>query len=355
MTFYQLLSYNDVLLRTENGSRYLLLGNGFSIAYDRDRFSFKNLFYYAVNKNLISVNSPIHDIFKNFETYDFERVIKKLEDALYIYNCNQLYFYTYPDYANKLCIDGNYLRNILIDVLSALHPEHAASLDQHNYNYAKNFIKEYNSIFTLNYDLLLTWATLELQYNRNYINNSRLEVNDGFGRPNGNLIFKENNLEQTIYFLHGALHIFDEGFYINKITSKYGDKSLIQQIRDNIFYDNKYPLFVSEGTWQNKLLKIKKNIYLNHCYNSLKNLGFYTNVQDNDSLVIFGTLLKSNDNHILEAIKQNNIKNIYIGVSSYYKIQEECSHIFKELKNKNLYFYDYNTVNVWNFNFKNFK
>ncbi|BAK73199.1 DUF4917 family protein [Arcobacter sp. L] len=353
MTFYQLLSYNDVLLRTENGSRYLLLGNGFSIAYDRDRFSFKNLFYYAVNKNLISVNSPIHDIFKNFETYDFERVIKKLEDALYIYNCYQLYFYTYPDYANKLCIDGNRLRNILIDVLSELHPEHAASLDQHNYSYAKNFIKEYNSIFTLNYDLLLTWATLELQYNRNYINNSRLEVNDGFGRPNGNLIFKENNLEQTIYFLHGALHIFDDGIEITKISSKDRDKSLIPQIRENILYFSKYPLFVSEGTWQNKLLKIKKNIYLNHCYNSLKKLGFYNN---NDSLVIFGTLLKSNDNHIIEAIKQNNIKNIYIGLSSENKMYTDCSHIIKELEEtKNIYFYDYTTVFVWNFNFKNFK
>ena len=76
----------------------------------------------------------------------------------------------------------------------------------------------------------------------------------------------------------------------------------------------------------------------------LKNLSLYNN---NDSLIIFGTLLKSNDNHILEAIKQNNIKNIYIGISSYEKIREECSHIFKELKNKNLFFYDYKTSDVW--------
>lgn len=352
MTHYQLLSYNEVLVRTENTRRYLLLGNGFSIAYDRDRFSFKNLFYYAVNKNLISINSPIHDIFKNFETYDFEKVIKKLEDAMYIYNCYQWYFYTYPNYANQLYIDGDYLRNILIDVLSKLHPEHAASLDEFNYSYVKNFIKEYDSIFTLNYDLLLTWAILELQYNRNSVNNSRLEVNDGFRRPTGNLTFVENNEEQTIYYLHGALHIFDEGTEITKITSKYGDRSLIQQIRKNIS-NSKYPLFVSEGTWQNKLSKIRKNIYLNHCYNSLKKLGFYNN---NDSLVIFGTLLKSNDNHIIEAIKQNNIKNIYIGLSSENKMHTDCSHIIKELEEtKNIYFYDYTTVSVWNFNFKNFK
>lgn len=351
MTHYQLLSYNEVLVRTENTRRYLLLGNGFSIAYD-EIFSFKNLFDYAVNKNLISINSPLYNMFfYDFKTYDFEKVIKKLEESIIVY----FRYHNYPYYYNNLHMDIYNLKRILIDVLSELHPENATSLDEFNYSHAKSFIKEYKSIFTLNYDLLLNWISLDLEYAKSESNSfNKLKVDDGFRRPNGNLTFIENNSEQTIYYLHGALHIFDEGFYINKITSKYRDKSLIQQIRDNIFYDNKYPLFVSEGTWQNKLLKIKKNIYLNHCYNSLKNLGFYTYVQGNDSLVIFGTLLKSNDNHILEAIKQNNIKNIYIGVSSYDKIQEECSHIFKELKNKNLYFYDYNTVNVWKFISNNF-
>lgn len=334
------LTYDEVLKRTENWKRYLLLGNGFSIAYDKI-FSFKNLFDYAVNKNLIIVNSPLYNIFfYDFKTYDFERVIKKLEESIIIY----YRYHHYPYYSYYLGCDINNLKNILINVLSELHPEHAASLNEFNYGYVKNFIKEYDSIFTLNYDLLLTWATLELEYDTNYMNNRRLKVDDGFRRPTGNLTFIDNNSEQTIYYLHGALHIFDEGIEITKISSKNKDNSLIPQIRKNISYYSKYPLFVSEGTWQNKLSKIRKNIYLNHCYNKLKNLSLYNN---NDSLIIFGTLLKSNDNHILEAIKQNNIKNIYIGISSYEKIREECSHIFKELKNKNLFFYDYKTSDVW--------
>ena len=39
------------------------------------------------------------------------------------------------------------------------------------FDFHGNFIKEYDSIFTLNYDLLLNWATLELQYNKNNIYN----------------------------------------------------------------------------------------------------------------------------------------------------------------------------------------
>ena len=41
-------TYDEVIRITENGKRYLLLGNGFSIAFDK-MFSFKNL--------LISSNS----------------------------------------------------------------------------------------------------------------------------------------------------------------------------------------------------------------------------------------------------------------------------------------------------------
>ena len=349
MTFYQLLSYNDVLLRTENGSRYLLLGNGFSIAYD-EIFSFKNLFDYAVDKNLISVNSPLYNMFfYDFKTYDFEKVIKKLEESIIVY----FRYHNYPYYYNNLHMDIYNLKRILIDVLSELHPENATILDEFNYSHAKSFIKEYKSIFTLNYDLLLNWISLDLEYAKSESNSfNKLKVDDGFRRPNGNLTFIENNSEQTIYYLHGALHIFDEDIYINKITSKNGDKSLIQQIKENISF-SKYPLFVSEGTWQNKLSKIKKNIYLNHCFNSLKKLGFYNN---NDSLVIFGTLLKSNDNHIIEAIRQNNIKNIYIGLSSENKMYTDCSHIIRELEEtKNIYFYDYNTVHIWKSNFNNSK
>lgn len=350
MSLYQLLSYDDVFQRTKNGSRYLLLGNGFSIAYDRDRFSFKNLFDYAINKKLIMENQPLSNIFAEFETYDFERIIRKLEETELIFSHYNSLFNDeiIRIFSKKIIDDSEFLKNLLVDVLSQLHPESSAIIDKYNYDKAKEFIKEYDSIFTLNYDLLLIWVSLKLEDDINYKNITKLKVNDGFRLRNDNLTFIENNSEQTIYYLHGALHIFAEAIEITKISSKNKDNFLIPQIKENISYCSKYPLFISEGTWQNKLLKIKKNIYLNHCYNSLKNLSFYNNNNDDDSLVIFGTLLKSNDNHILEAIKQNNIKNIYIGVSSEKKIYTDCSHIIKKLdETKNIYFYNYNTVSVW--------
>ena len=76
------LTYDEVLKRTEKYGRYLLLGNGFSIAYDKNKFSFKNLFDYA-KKNVISPNSPIMKHFEELQSYDFEIIIKYLENAFF--------------------------------------------------------------------------------------------------------------------------------------------------------------------------------------------------------------------------------------------------------------------------------
>ena len=93
------------------------------------------------------------------------------------------------------------------------------------------------------------------------------------------------------------------------------------------------------------MAKIIHNGYLNSCYKSLKNIG--------GDLVIFGTTLESNDEHILSAILNSNVKNIYLGVSSLGKGGDfglkidEYNKTAPEKKRKTLHFYDYLTANVW--------
>ncbi|EAI8440535.1 DUF4917 family protein, partial [Campylobacter jejuni] len=76
----QLLIYDEVLRQTDE-RRHLLLGNGFSMAYDKNRFSFTSLLQSAIDKDIIKENSNIHQIFKNNNTSDFEEVIKILENT----------------------------------------------------------------------------------------------------------------------------------------------------------------------------------------------------------------------------------------------------------------------------------
>ena len=243
--------------------------------------------------------------------------------------------------------------------ITKLHPEVFYDIEKAEYIKCIDFIKEFNGIFTLNYDLLLNWVILE--YLNNKLQNNRLIVDDGFRGKNKlfyNPINRFIHRKQTIFYLHGALHLFFDG--IDVIKNYYDENqkaTLLEQTKFNIQIDN-YPIFVSEGDAKKKLMKIQNNFYLNlglqefRCPNSSDgrtdnkdrwNYEYFTN----KSLVIFGTILDK-DEHIVDAIVKSRYKNIYIGIRNQNKIYS-CNHIISKLKDtdKNLFFYDFTTVNVW--------
>ncbi len=351
------LTYDEVLKRTEKYGRYLLLGNGFSIAYDKNKFSFKNLFDYA-KKNVISPNSPIMKHFEELQSYDFEIIIKYLENALLVLK-------NYPkenlsnEILNNIEQDINSLKEYLIMAITKLHPEVFYDIEKAEYIKCIDFIKEFNGIFTLNYDLLLNWVILE--YLNNKLQNNRLIVDDGFRGKNKlfyNPINRFIHRKQTIFYLHGALHLFFDG--IDVIKNYYDENqkaTLLEQTKFNIQIDN-YPIFVSEGDAKKKLMKIQNNFYLNLGLQKFRFANSFDGRTDNKdrlnyeyftnkSLVIFGTILDK-DEHIVDAIVKSRYKNIYIGIRNKNKIYS-CNHIISKLKDtdKNLFFYDFTTVNVW--------
>ncbi|RXK05383.1 DUF4917 family protein [Halarcobacter bivalviorum] len=352
----ELLSYQEVLNRTEDGYRYLLLGNGFSIDYNPDKFLFKNLFEYAKNKSIIKSHSSISKHFEELEVYDFEEVIKYLENALMVLknytqeNEHQLIMQIKED------IDS--LKEFLIKTIVEIHPENPFNIQEYEYQNCINFLKEYNAIFTLNYDLLLTWVTLEYLNNYKYLNYSRLSIDDGF-RGYLNLCFKNNNFylypqrnTQTIYYLHGALHLFNQGVDIVKNSNL--DATLIESTTHSIKNSN-YPLFVSEGNSKKKMEKILNNHYLTNSLKCLHRPPFRDNRirktlnYQLKSLIVYGTLLDKDD-HIINAILKGSYQNIYVGVRSRAKLYEPaCLNLSSKFKkaNKNIDFYDFNTANVW--------
>jgi hypothetical protein len=74
-----------------------------------------------------------------------------------------------------------------------------------------------------------------------------------------------------MWFLHGALHVFDSGTEIQKYTWKNTGVRLIDQIRDALSRDY-FPLFVSEGTSDEKYEKIRHNDYLAKGYRSFSQI-----------------------------------------------------------------------------------
>ena len=345
----RLLTYDEVLEETKENKRFLLLGNGFSMAYNYERFSFTSLQESAVEKGYIKEDSPVYKIFTQFETKDFEEVVKLLETSIEI--CK---VYGLVEEKDSLLIqnDADRLKEHLVEVITNNHPEKITEIPDEEFMNSTNFINNYDRVYTLNYDLLLYWTTIKLDtFGKNeLIKERKLKIQDGFYDPDGEsteyvtYANSSSNNKPNIFYLHGALHIFDKKHKIIKNTYRRTNKTLREQTLENL-NNEIYPIFVSEGTSKQKKSKILHNAYLNHCYRSLKSIGA---IRKEDSLVIFGTMLKTNDEHIQDAIIDNNVKKIYIGISSKDSIPEFDAFVERAIKRyKKVYFYDYKTVKVW--------
>ena len=344
---FTIMNYDKVLEDVKEQKRYLLLGNGFSMAYNPKRFSFTSLLDNAVERELITKTSPIYKVFIQFDTKDFEEVVKLLETSTKVL---KTYGVLSKADEKKILDDSKSLKKYLVDVITNNHPDKITEISDDEFFNSSSFIKNFEKVYTLNYDLLLYWSCIKLQsfIQEEQIQDSILDISDGFYDPHEqttNYVVSGNDgASQNIYFLHGGLHIFDKKSEIIKNTFSRTDKSLKEQTLENLNKDI-YPIFVSEGTSEQKKAKIIHNAYLNHCYKSLSSIG-----TKNSSLVIFGTLLKRNDTHIRKAILKSKVENIYIGVSNEDEAKEFDDFIeqsSKLKKAKKVYFYDYRTAKVW--------
>lgn len=347
---FTMMNYDEVLEDVKEQKRYLLLGNGFSMAYNPKRFSFTSLLDNAVERELIRKTSPIYKVFTQFDTKDFEEVVKLLETSTKVL---KTYGVLSKADEEKILADSKSLKNYLVDVITNNHPDKITEISDSEFFSSASFIKNFEKVYTLNYDLLLYWTCIKLQsfIEKEQIEDSLLDISDGFYDPYEHstdyVVFGNDGASQNIYFLHGGLHIYDKKSEIIKNTFSRTDKSLKEQTLENLDKDI-YPIFVSEGTSEQKKAKIIHNAYLNHCYKSLLSIG--RTKKNESSLVVFGTLLKRNDIHIRQAILKSKVENIYIGISKESDIKEFTNFIDKASKlkkAKKVYFYDYRTAKVW--------
>lgn len=145
---------------------------------------------------------------------------------------------------------------------------------------------------------------------------------DGFF-PEGNILKWNTDNSQNVYYLHGAFHILHKDDETIKITKSKENSS--NKMLDNIKkeWDNGFEsLTVLEASSDEKMKKINDYEYLTYCYDELKNLA--------GNLVTFGVSFEDSDNHIIEAINNNNkLEKIFIGC---YDIP--CDNILDKFSNK---------------------
>jgi hypothetical protein len=337
VTKYRIYQWEDI---QDIFKQKLLLGNGASRAVWE---SFKYPSLYEEAKKAGRIDLSLTKLFSDFGTSDFEYILRLLSQTKRVNKTLHIQDGNTPRLYRKL-------KKTLIDTVRDIHPTHEQ---------VKNFLlpmaqfmKRFDTVLSLNYDLLVYWAMLD--GNDKYGN----WFKDGFvdeGRfDNDYHALHEPYLSEDatlVFYPHGNLILATEFLGDEVKLSRLGKKYLLDEIlkiweeRDHI------PLFVSEGETEEKLQAIRRSNYLKTVYD-------YEIDTRSDSLVIYGWSFRDEDEHILKGIVNGGIDGIAVSVHTgsrnaqsfcetvKYKINKMHYTLNKERKCK-VYFFDSESNNVW--------
>jgi len=356
-------TFEEALKKASGLKKHLLLGNGFSIACKPDIFTYQTLYKQADFSTVPNAKA----IFEALNTTDFEIVVKALEQSASILN---VYDPTQRKLRDQLSRDANSIKHLLIDTVAKNHPARPNEISDDQYRRCRKFLSHFidrnrnekGSVYTLSYDLLLYWALMHREEGELY----DFHIDDGFNREF--LGFEESDGEasfvpdvtwqgetqshyQNIYFLHGALHLYDKGDELQKYTWIDTGVAITDQARFSID-QGYYPLFVSEGDTESKLTKIKHSAYLHKAYRSYiantnqKKAAFFT----------YGFSFSGNDEHIIKGLKTG--KNKFIAVGIYGKpdskenkriigLAESLNDTRRPKDQMEIIFFDASSAKVW--------
>jgi Domain of unknown function (DUF4917) len=296
------LTFAEAIRASESyNKRHLLLGNGFSIACRPDIFIYGKLFEQA---DFSSLSPSAKNAFTALGTTDFERVIKTLRDTAIL---SPIYGVD-PVIANQMRDDADALKELLVQTIAKSHPERPSDITDEEYSACQKFLGYFSTTYTFNYDLLLYWTKMHPNLE------GKITSDDGFRSSQDDLesgdeldyvVWEPGHHGQNMWFLHGALHVFDSGIEIKKFTWNRTGIRLIEQIREALNCDL-FPLFVTEGSSSEKLDRIRHSDYLAKAYRSFQEIG--------QCLFIYGHSLAENDEHYLKLIERGKVKHLFVGL-----------------------------------------
>ncbi|MCP9480334.1 DUF4917 family protein [Shimia sp. CNT1-13L.2] len=350
LTFQQALDHSS-----EYKKRHLLLGNGFSIACKPEIFSYGSLF----NNADFSANPNLPKVFDALGTTDFEVAIRALENASAI---SGIYVSDSHDPSADMLRDAQALKEILISTVTRNHPDGPFDVEEEQFLNCRNFLSNFigpeinGHVYTLNYDLLLYWTLMHSEFS----DGSKVELRtvDGFGDDDPS--HKEDyvtwqgegsRMHSNVFFLHGALHLFDGGRELQKFTWIRKDERLKEQSWEAM-NSGRLPLFVAEGTTSQKATKIQHHAYLFQCLKSFR--ACVDTIKT--CIFVHGHSLADNDGHIFREIARGRCQRIYVSLHG-----NPSSEPNREIMAKaqalaaarssgytlNAHFYDAESAHVW--------
>jgi Domain of unknown function (DUF4917) len=189
----------------------------------------------------------------------------------------------------------------------------------------------YEWVFTTSYDLLIYWAMGHGGKFTPFKDHFRYGGRCEFDPERADVY--EN--EVPVYYLHGALHLVVGGSGATWKLRMTSLQTLLDQFGQPTAGDPQArPLLVTEGTSREKLQAIEANDYLAHGLALLEELDF--------PLVVFGSSLGPQDEHLVAAISQHPERPVAISMVRRPKAEMLAaqSDLYQRLGVEGVYFYD---------------
>lgn len=293
------ITFDQAIGQTGTRTRYLLLGNGFSINA-RPSFTYSSLF-----RQSGPFSEPVAALFRDLDTQDFERVLgvlrPKVEDAI-----------APPPVRDEWKRQEDEVRDGFIDALSRVHPDNAMLLGRDEGERCIAFLEHFvgrrrperqlGRIYTTNYDMLLYWVLAR--------SGKRLTCYDSHISPVDDKTYGRWDRTKTpgLVYLHGALHLYDRRNGGQDMLRYRDGQSLIAQIRARL-RQGEFPVIVSEGDSKAKQWRIGRSAYLRWAGHKL-----VSGMRDtNGALFTYGHGLDDRDCHLLRCVGAGRIPEVYIG------------------------------------------
>lgn len=278
----ELRNWSDI---AADGWDAIVLGNGASIAVD-PTFSYPSLLDAAHAEKLVSDN--IKQIFDYFDTKDFELVLRRLTHASKINAALGVQDRIVSDaYAG--------VRRALVEAIRKVHVGYEKA--QPHMEAAGDFLSQFSTVVSLNYDIFVYWAMVKWNADHGLKWFKDCFIKGRFAHHWEYLKWPHPPAERAtlVFYPHGnlmlALSVLGEEQKL--VSSEKG--ALLEALFAHWQSGDYSPLFVSEGTSEQKILAIERSPYLREVYNGvLPDLG--------GSIVVYGWAMAEQDEHLLRPI-----------------------------------------------------
>lgn len=307
---YPIMQWAQLAANYHRGT--IMLGNGASIAVSPS-FAYGSLLAHAQQRGMLA--DDVNSLFDFFGTSDFELILRLVWQASNVNRSLQI-----PDNRTRQAYLN--VRECLIQAVRDVHPDYELVSGKLPSMY--QFLRSFDTVLSLNYDLLVYWTMtygLSIQdghlFKDCFLGNGTFD--DAWRR------FRELYREQTntlVFYPHGSLALCRNAVeQESKIHN--GGAGLLEAILQEWRSERVVPLFVSEGTMQQKIASIQNSYYLSTVYREVLTSQRVT-------LTLYGWGLGEHDRHLLKRMRGTGIERV--AVSVFRSDQVYCNYAYQAIQ-----------------------